>query len=66
MANCISSKEGSTQINATFCKNFGLTSPLPTAALAVTALVGVLTAVFIFQSGSEKVPTIAARLKVED
>ncbi|XP_062020744.1 uncharacterized protein LOC133737144 [Rosa rugosa] len=35
-------------------ENFGLTSPLPTAALAVTALVGVLTAVFIFQSGSEK------------
>ncbi|KAK9942007.1 hypothetical protein M0R45_007697 [Rubus argutus] len=34
-------------------ENFGLTSPLPTAALAVTALVGVLTAVFIFQSGSE-------------
>ncbi|TQD90313.1 hypothetical protein C1H46_024141 [Malus baccata] len=35
-------------------ENFGLTSPLPTAALGVTALVGVLTAVFIFQSGSEK------------
>ncbi|KAH9655900.1 Stress enhanced protein 1 [Citrus sinensis] len=34
-------------------ENFGLTSPLPTAALAVTALVGVLTAVFIFQSASE-------------
>ncbi|XP_050365902.1 stress enhanced protein 1, chloroplastic [Argentina anserina] len=34
-------------------ENFGLTEPLPTAALAVTALVGVLTAVFIFQSGSE-------------
>ncbi|XP_048432236.1 stress enhanced protein 1, chloroplastic-like isoform X2 [Pyrus x bretschneideri] len=35
-------------------ENFGLTSPLPTAALGVTALVGILTAVFIFQSGSEK------------
>jgi hypothetical protein len=34
-------------------QNFGLTSPLPTVALAVTALVGVLTAVFIFQSASE-------------
>ncbi|KAL8239497.1 hypothetical protein R6Q59_016064 [Mikania micrantha] len=34
-------------------ENFGLTSPLPTVALAVTALVGVLTAVFIFQSASE-------------
>ncbi|GFQ04100.1 stress enhanced protein 1 chloroplastic [Phtheirospermum japonicum] len=33
--------------------NFGLTSPLPTVALAVTALVGVLTAVFIFQSASK-------------
>ncbi|XP_076951294.1 stress enhanced protein 1, chloroplastic-like [Bidens hawaiensis] len=34
-------------------ENFGLTSPLPTVALAVTVLVGVLTAVFIFQSASE-------------
>ncbi|KAI3506444.1 hypothetical protein L1887_28802 [Cichorium endivia] len=34
-------------------ENFGLTSPLPTMALAVTALVGVLTAIFIFQSASE-------------
>ncbi|KAK4401689.1 Stress enhanced protein 1, chloroplastic [Sesamum angolense] len=34
-------------------ENFGLTAPLPTVALAVTALVGVLTAVVIFQSASE-------------
>ncbi|KAL6347878.1 hypothetical protein AAG906_037607 [Vitis piasezkii] len=34
-------------------ENFGLASPLPTVALAVTALVGVLTAVFIFQSASK-------------
>lgn len=34
-------------------ENFGLTSPLPTVALAVTVLVGVLTAIFIFQSASE-------------
>ncbi|KAM6540795.1 hypothetical protein CsatB_005242 [Cannabis sativa] len=34
-------------------ENFGLSSPLPTVALAVTALVGVLTAVFIFQSASK-------------
>ncbi|CAH9103627.1 unnamed protein product [Cuscuta epithymum] len=34
-------------------ENFGLTSPLPTAALAVTTLVGVLTTVFIFQSASK-------------
>ncbi|KAM7479148.1 hypothetical protein LguiA_027361 [Lonicera macranthoides] len=34
-------------------ENFGLTSPLPTVALAVTALVGVLTAIFIFQSASD-------------
>ncbi|PON74674.1 Chlorophyll a/b binding protein domain containing protein [Parasponia andersonii] len=34
-------------------ENFGLTSPLPTVALAVTALVGILTAVFIFQSASK-------------
>ncbi|XP_004496958.1 stress enhanced protein 1, chloroplastic isoform X2 [Cicer arietinum] len=34
-------------------ENFGVSSPLPTVALAVTALVGVLTAVFIFQSASE-------------
>ncbi|XP_042067979.1 stress enhanced protein 1, chloroplastic-like [Salvia splendens] len=34
-------------------ENFGLTDPLPTVALAVTALVGVLTAVFIFQSASK-------------
>ncbi|KAI3448130.1 hypothetical protein Pfo_004795 [Paulownia fortunei] len=36
-----------------FLENFGLTTPLPTVALAVTALVGVLTAVFIFQSASK-------------
>ncbi|XP_022148743.1 ADP-ribosylation factor 2 [Momordica charantia] len=35
-------------------ENFGLTTPLPTVALAVTALVGILTAVFIFQSASKK------------
>ncbi|KAG8368360.1 hypothetical protein BUALT_Bualt15G0037400 [Buddleja alternifolia] len=34
-------------------ENFGLASPLPTVALAGTALVGILTAVFIFQSASE-------------
>ncbi|XVF67519.1 hypothetical protein PTKIN_Ptkin10aG0127800 [Pterospermum kingtungense] len=34
-------------------ENFGLTTPLPTVALAVTALVGVLTAIFIFQSASK-------------
>ncbi|KAK9112667.1 hypothetical protein Scep_020186 [Stephania cephalantha] len=34
-------------------ENFGLTSPLPTVALGVTALVGVLTAIFIFQSASK-------------
>ncbi|KAI3805039.1 hypothetical protein L1987_27037 [Smallanthus sonchifolius] len=34
-------------------ENFGLTSPLPTVALALTVLVVVLTAVFIFQSASE-------------
>ncbi|KAI4295691.1 hypothetical protein L6164_035708 [Bauhinia variegata] len=34
-------------------ENFGLTTPLPTVALAVTTLVGVLTAVFIFQSASK-------------
>lgn len=34
-------------------QNFGLTTPLPTVALAVTALVGVLTAIFIFQSASK-------------
>ncbi|XP_021604824.1 stress enhanced protein 1, chloroplastic isoform X4 [Manihot esculenta] len=34
-------------------ENFGLTTPLPTVALAVTGLVGVLTAVFIFQSASK-------------
>ncbi|KAF3435458.1 hypothetical protein FNV43_RR22547 [Rhamnella rubrinervis] len=34
-------------------ENFGLVTPLPTVALAVTALVGVLTAVFIFQSASK-------------
>ncbi|KAE8008019.1 hypothetical protein FH972_004569 [Carpinus fangiana] len=34
-------------------ENFGLASPLPTVALAVTGLVGVLTAVFIFQSASK-------------
>ncbi|KAF9603470.1 hypothetical protein IFM89_036273 [Coptis chinensis] len=35
-------------------ENVGLTSPLPTVALAVTALVGVLTAIFIFQSASKE------------
>ncbi|KAH9615385.1 hypothetical protein KSS87_003845 [Heliosperma pusillum] len=34
-------------------ENFGLASPLPTVALGVTGLVGVLTAVFIFQSASK-------------
>ncbi|KAG6652500.1 hypothetical protein CIPAW_05G010600 [Carya illinoinensis] len=34
-------------------ENFGLTSPLPTVALAITGLVGVLTAIFIFQSASK-------------
>ncbi|XP_057965576.1 stress enhanced protein 1, chloroplastic isoform X2 [Malania oleifera] len=34
-------------------ENFGLTAPLPTAALALTALVGVLTAIFVFQSASK-------------
>ncbi|CAI9104593.1 OLC1v1003297C1 [Oldenlandia corymbosa var. corymbosa] len=34
-------------------ENFGLTGPLPTVALAVTGLVGVLTAIFIFQSASK-------------
>lgn len=34
-------------------QNFGVAGPLPTVALAVTALVGVLTAVFIFQSSSK-------------
>ncbi|KAJ1402900.1 stress enhanced protein 1, chloroplastic-like [Sesbania bispinosa] len=34
-------------------ENFGVGTPLPTVALAVTALVGVLTAVFIFQSASK-------------
>ncbi|KAK7269872.1 hypothetical protein RIF29_22653 [Crotalaria pallida] len=34
-------------------ENFGVASPLPTVALGVTALVGVLTAVFIFQSASK-------------
>ncbi|PHU10461.1 Stress enhanced protein 1, chloroplastic [Capsicum chinense] len=34
-------------------ENFGISGPLPTVALAVTALVGVLTAVFIFQSASK-------------
>ncbi|CAN8276253.1 unnamed protein product [Cochlearia groenlandica] len=34
-------------------ENFGVASPLPTVALAVTALVGVLTAVFISQSSSK-------------
>ncbi|KAH7865469.1 hypothetical protein Vadar_007122 [Vaccinium darrowii] len=34
-------------------ENFGLTSPLPTVALGVTALVGVLTAIFIFQSATK-------------
>ncbi|KAF7848864.1 hypothetical protein BT93_L1491 [Corymbia citriodora subsp. variegata] len=35
-------------------KDFGPKSPLPTVALAVTALVGVLTALFMFQSASSK------------
>ncbi|WOH16231.1 hypothetical protein DCAR_0935781 [Daucus carota subsp. sativus] len=35
-------------------ENFGLTSPLPTVALGVTALIGVLTAIFIFQSSTDK------------
>ncbi|XP_061354553.1 stress enhanced protein 1, chloroplastic-like [Gastrolobium bilobum] len=34
-------------------ENFGVTAPLPTVALAVTAFVGVLAAVFIFQSASK-------------
>ncbi|XP_009593465.1 stress enhanced protein 1, chloroplastic [Nicotiana tabacum] len=34
-------------------ENFGVTGPLPTVALAVTALVGILAAVFIFQSASK-------------
>ncbi|KAJ4830726.1 hypothetical protein Tsubulata_015599 [Turnera subulata] len=34
-------------------ENFGLTSPLPTVALAVTALLGGLAALFIFQSASK-------------
>jgi len=34
-------------------QNFGLTNPLPTVALAVTGLMGVLAAVFIFQSASK-------------
>ncbi|KAK4345361.1 hypothetical protein RND71_035537 [Anisodus tanguticus] len=33
-------------------ENFGVTTPLPTVALAVTALVGILTAI-IFQSASK-------------
>ncbi|WOL02632.1 stress enhanced protein 1, chloroplastic isoform X1 [Canna indica] len=33
-------------------ENLGFTAPLPTVALAVTALVGALTAFFIFQSAS--------------
>ncbi|OAY81567.1 Stress enhanced protein 1, chloroplastic [Ananas comosus] len=35
-------------------ENFGFTTPLPTLALAVTALVGVLAAFFIFQSASRE------------
>ncbi|KAL9255997.1 Stress enhanced protein 1, chloroplastic-like protein [Drosera capensis] len=34
-------------------QNLSLTSPLPTAALALTAVVGVLTAIFIFRSASK-------------
>ncbi|XP_010936932.1 stress enhanced protein 1, chloroplastic [Elaeis guineensis] len=34
-------------------ENFGFTTPLPTLALVVTALVGVLTVFFIFQSASQ-------------
>ncbi|KAG9457704.1 hypothetical protein H6P81_002212 [Aristolochia fimbriata] len=34
-------------------ENFGVTAPLPSVALVVTGLVGVLTAVFIFQSASK-------------
>ncbi|XP_042379312.1 stress enhanced protein 1, chloroplastic-like [Zingiber officinale] len=33
-------------------ENFGFTAPIPTLALAATALVGVLSAFFIFQSAS--------------
>jgi len=33
-------------------QNVGLTAPLPTVALALTAVVDVLTAFLIFQSGS--------------
>ncbi|XP_072978567.1 stress enhanced protein 1, chloroplastic-like [Typha angustifolia] len=33
-------------------ENFGFATPIPTLALIVTALVGVLTAIFIFQSAS--------------
>ncbi|XP_078442983.1 stress enhanced protein 1 [Wolffia australiana] len=35
-------------------ENFGLITPLPTVALGVTGLVGVLTAFFIFQSASRE------------
>ncbi|XP_010530746.1 PREDICTED: stress enhanced protein 1, chloroplastic-like isoform X2 [Tarenaya hassleriana] len=34
-------------------QNFGVAAPLPTVALALTGFIGVLTAVFIFQSGSK-------------
>ncbi|KAJ6804114.1 stress enhanced protein 1, chloroplastic [Iris pallida] len=34
-------------------ENFGFVTPIPTLALVVTALVGVLTAFFIFQSASQ-------------
>uniref|UniRef100_A0A2P2KBQ0 Stress enhanced protein 1ic n=1 Tax=Rhizophora mucronata TaxID=61149 RepID=A0A2P2KBQ0_RHIMU len=34
-------------------ENFGLTTPLPTVALALTGVVGILTAIFIFQSASK-------------
>ncbi|KAG6519967.1 hypothetical protein ZIOFF_016996 [Zingiber officinale] len=33
-------------------ENFGFTTPIPTLALVVTALVGLLTVFFIFQSAS--------------
>ncbi|KAF3319975.1 stress enhanced protein 1 [Carex littledalei] len=35
-------------------ENFGLTAPLPTIALALTALVGTGVAFFIFQSASSE------------
>ncbi|XP_026455897.1 stress enhanced protein 1, chloroplastic-like isoform X1 [Papaver somniferum] len=46
----ISTGKGLLEVLRSF--NFGLLTPLPTVALGVTALVGVLTAIFIFQSAS--------------